>query len=72
MQVIIWDNIKEVVFLSLLIVRFMDNKEQEKDISSCEFDKGKTRNDYKFLVQKLKNIKEIITLLENKFLQKEM
>ena len=48
----------------------MDNKEQEKDISSLEFDKHKTRNDYKFLVQKLKNIKEIITLLENKFLQK--
>ena len=50
----------------------MDNKEQEKDISNFEFDEGKTRNDYKFLVQKLKNIKEIITLLENKFLQKEM
>ena len=50
----------------------MDNKEQEKDISSLEFDKVKTRNDYKFLVQKLKNIKEIITLLENKLLQKEM
>ncbi len=50
----------------------MDNKEQEKNISSLEFDKDKTRNDYKFLVQKLKNIKEIITLLENKFLQKEM
>ena len=46
----------------------MDNKEQEKDISSLEFDKDKTRNDYKFLVQKLKNIKEIITLLEKKFL----
>ena len=46
----------------------MDNKEQEKDISSLGFDKGKTRNDYKFLVQKLKNIKQIITLLENKFL----
>ena len=50
----------------------MDNKEQEKNISSLEFDNDKTRNDYKFLVQKLKNIKEIITLLENKFLQKEM
>ena len=50
----------------------MDNKEQEKDISSLEFDKGKTPNDYKFLVQKLKNIKEIITLLENKFLHKEI
>ena len=46
----------------------MDNKEQAKDISSLEFDKGQIRNDYKFLVQKLKNIKQIITLLENKFL----
>ena len=46
----------------------MDNKEQEKDISSVDFDKNKTRNDYEFLVQKLKNIKEIIILLENKFL----
>ena len=50
----------------------MDNKEQEKDISSLEFDQNKTQNDYKFLVQKLKNIKEIIDLLEKKFLQKEM
>ena len=32
----------------------MDNKEQEKDISSLELDKGKSRNDYKSLVQKLK------------------
>ena len=46
----------------------MDNKEQEKDISNAHFDKGKTRNDYTFLVQKLKSIKEIINLLENKFL----
>ena len=50
----------------------MDNKEEEKDISSLEFDKGKTRNDYKYLVQKLKNIKKIITVLESKFLQKEI
>ena len=50
----------------------MDNKEREKNKSSLELDKGKNRNDYKSLVQKLKNIKEIITLLENKFLQKEM
>ena len=50
----------------------MDNKEQEKDISSLEFDKGKTQNEYKFLFKKLKNIKEIITLLENNFLQKEI
>ena len=50
----------------------MDNKEQGKDISSLEFDKGKTPNDYKFLVQKLKSIKEIINVLEKKFLQEEM
>ena len=50
----------------------MDNKEQEKDISSSEFDKFKTQNDYKFLLQKLKSIKDIINLLEKKFLQKEM
>ena len=50
----------------------MDNKQQEKDISSLEFDKGKTRNDYKFLVQKLKSMNENINLLEKKFLQKEM
>jgi len=60
------------VFLSLLIVRFMDNKEQQKDISGLEFEKGETRNDYKFLTQKLKSIKEIINLLEKKFLQKEI
>ncbi|MDC3073217.1 hypothetical protein OA194_00475 [Prochlorococcus sp. AH-716-O13] len=50
----------------------MDNKEQQKDISGFEFDKVKTRNDYKFLAQKLKSIKEIINLLEKKFLQKEI
>ena len=50
----------------------MDNKEQEKDTSSLEFDKGKTRNDYKFLLQKLTSMKEIINLLEKNFLQKEM
>ena len=49
----------------------MYNKEQEKDMSSLEFDKGHTRNDYKSLVEKLKSIKEIINALEKKFLQKE-
>ncbi len=72
MSFIIWDNIKEAVFLSLLIIRSMDNNEQQKDISAFEFDKVKTLNDYKFLAQKLKSIKEIINLLEKKFLQKEI
>ena len=60
------------MFLSLLIVRSMDNKEQQKDTSVFEFDKINTQNDYKFLAQKLKSIKEIINLLEKKFLQKEI
>ena len=60
------------MFLIVLIFRSMDNKEQQKDISGFEFDRGKTRNDYKFLAQKLKSIKEIINLLEKKFLQKEI
>ena len=50
----------------------MDNKEQEKDITSLEYGKSEIRNDYEFLVQKLKSIKEIINLLEKKFSQKEM
>ena len=50
----------------------MDNKEQDKDISSLEFNKGKTPNDYEFLRQKLKSMKEIINLLEKNLLQKEM
>ena len=37
----------------------MDNKEQGKDISSLEFDQGKTPNDYKFLLQKLKSMKAV-------------
>ena len=45
---------------------------QEKHISSVGYDKSKIPNDYKFLVQKLKSIKEIINLLENKFLKKEI
>ena len=50
----------------------MDNKEQKKDISGFEFDMGKTQSDYKFLALRLKSIKEIINLLEKKFLKKEI
>ena len=50
----------------------MDNKEQEKDIPRFKFDKGTNRNDYEFLIEKLKSIKQIINLLEKKFLQKEI
>ena len=49
----------------------MDNKEKENDISSLEFDKDNHSNDYKFLVQKLKKIKESIYLLEKIILKKE-
>tara|TARA_B100000902_G_scaffold151455_1_gene148013 strand:- start:151 stop:297 length:147 start_codon:yes stop_codon:yes gene_type:complete len=48
----------------------MDIKEQ--DISTVEFDKGKPLDDYKFLVQKLKSIKDLITFLEKKFFDKEI
>tara|TARA_S200000501_G_scaffold252391_1_gene236539 strand:+ start:542 stop:694 length:153 start_codon:yes stop_codon:yes gene_type:complete len=50
----------------------MDNKDQEKDISNLEINKENLPNDYKALVQKLKSIKEIINLLERKFLEKEI
>ena len=50
----------------------MGNKEQEKDLSKLECDKRKSQNDYKFLFQKLKSIKEIINLLEKNFLHKEI
>ena len=49
----------------------MDNIEQEKNISNFEFNRGNFPNDYKFLVKKLKSIKEIINLLEKNFLEKE-
>ena len=50
----------------------MDNKEQKKDKSNLEYDNCKSSNEYKFLAQKLKSIKEIISLLENNFFQKEI
>ena len=49
----------------------MDNKKQEKNKSDMEFDNGKLPNNYKFLVQKLKRIRETINLLEKNFLEKE-
>ena len=50
----------------------MDYKDQEKNISNFEFKRSNFTNDYKFLVQKLKSIKEIINLLEKNFLKKEI
>ena len=47
----------------------MNNKEQQKKISSLEFGKENQSNDYKFLINKLKTIKESIILLEKNFLQ---
>tara|TARA_B100000941_G_scaffold76451_1_gene52124 strand:+ start:58 stop:204 length:147 start_codon:yes stop_codon:yes gene_type:complete len=47
----------------------MNNKEQTKKISSLEFEKENQSNDYKFLIHKLKTIKESINLLEKNFLQ---
>ena len=50
---------------------FMDNKKKEKNNSDLEYDNSKLPNDYKFLVQKLKRIRETINLLEKNFLEKE-
>ena len=49
----------------------MDNKNQEQKISNLEFNQANFLNDYKFLVQKLKSIKENIYLLEKSFLEKD-
>ena len=49
----------------------MDNKEVENDILNEDFDKDFQSNDYKFLVQKLKNIKESIHLLDKSTLKKD-
>jgi len=49
----------------------MDYKEQKKEVSGLDTDKGHSRNDYKFLFQKLKSIKDIINTLEQKFLEKK-
>ena len=58
--------------MNSLIILFMDNKEQEKNKSSLEFDKGKPQNEYHSLIQKLRSIKKIINLLEKNFSQKEI
>ena len=50
----------------------MDNKVKDKDTSSVEFDQDKHSTDYKFLLQKLKSIKESINLLEKYCLNKEI
>ena len=49
----------------------MDNKDQEKEIGSFEFDNENNTNDYKDLVKKLKSISESISLLEKNFSDKE-
>ena len=49
----------------------MDNTDQ-KSISNMEFNKSHLPNDYKFLLQKLKSIKDRINLLEKDFLEKEI
>ena len=63
-----------IISLSMVFIIFMNNEEkgQKKDISSFEFDKDNNLNDYKFLVQKLKNIKDSIQYLEKIFFDKEI
>ena len=49
----------------------MDNKHQE-NISSFESKKSNLSDDYKFLIQKLKSIKDTISILEKFFSEKEI
>ena len=49
----------------------MDNKEQEQGTATFEFHKNNNSNDYKFLVQRLKSIRESIYMLEKNFFNKE-
>ena len=48
----------------------MDNKEKEQGKASYEFHKNNHSNDYKFLAQRLKSIRESIYLLEKNFFNK--
>ena len=50
----------------------MEDKIPSKEILTSDCNEDRHSNDYKFLAQKLKSIKEIINLLEKKFLQKEI
>ena len=47
----------------------MDKNENKNNISDEEFDRDIPTNDYRFLVQKLKDIKETIDLLYKSNLQ---
>ena len=49
----------------------MNNKDQKK-LSNVEYNKDNSLKDYKFLVQKLKSINEIIGILEKNLLEKEI
>ena len=51
----------------------MDNteKEQRKETARDEFHKNTHSNDYEFLVQRLKSIRESISLLEKNLFNKE-
>ena len=60
-----------IIIFNLFIIIFMDNKDQN-DMSNLEFNRSTLPNDYKFLVQKLKSIKNIIKILEKNFLKREI
>ena len=49
----------------------MTNNNQ-KDISNLEYNEGNIPKDYKLLVQKLKNMKDIIGILEKNLFEKEI
>ena len=48
----------------------MNEKSPKKEIKNSEFDKTNVFNEYQYLLKRLRNIKENISLLENQFLTK--
>ena len=53
-----------------LIINFMEYTDQ-RDKSNSNYEKDNLPNDYDFLVQKLKSIKNIIENLEKNFFEKK-
>ena len=50
----------------------MNNNKKEKDTSNQDFHKGRLPSDYKFLLEKLRGISEIISMIEKKFFKEEI
>ena len=50
----------------------MNDKSTPKEIPIPDYDQDNQLNEYKYLLMRLKDIKDTINLLENKFLSKDI